>query len=64
VFDLTKRGQRDGTLRPDLPPLAISGTLNLALRFARTLRLAPERIGEQVADLLLDGFAAPAAGSA
>jgi AcrR family transcriptional regulator len=69
VFDLVRRGQRDGVLRCDLPPellpLAISGTLNTALRFALALRLAPERIGEQVADLLLDGFAAadPAAGS-
>ncbi|WP_433429015.1 TetR/AcrR family transcriptional regulator [Nonomuraea sp. CA-141351] len=62
VFALVKRGQQEGLLRHDLPPellpQAITGTLHVVTRFARTLRTDPATIGPQVADLLLDGFAA------
>jgi len=61
IFTLIKRGQQEGVLRSDLPaellPLAISGTLNLVMRFAQTFRLQPDQVGIQVADLLLNGFA-------
>ncbi|MFT4212980.1 MAG: TetR/AcrR family transcriptional regulator [Microbacterium sp.] len=61
TFELIKRGQRDGVLRTDVPPemlaLAITGTVRLATRFAAALRLDVDRIGDQTADLLLDGFA-------
>jgi AcrR family transcriptional regulator len=60
VYALVKRGQQEGTLRRDLPPellpQAITGTLHVVTRFARTLRTDPAAIGPQVADLLLDGF--------
>jgi AcrR family transcriptional regulator len=60
VFALVKRGQRDGVLRADLPPQllpqAITGTLHIVTRFARSLRADPDALGIQVADLLLDGF--------
>jgi TetR/AcrR family transcriptional regulator, mexCD-oprJ operon repressor len=66
VFALVKRGQREGILRTDLPPellpQAITGTLHVVIRFARTLRADPDAIGAQVADLLLDGFATRPAG--
>ncbi|MEW9528437.1 hypothetical protein [Microbispora sp. NPDC049125] len=39
-------------------PQAITGTLHVVTRFARALRADPATIGPQVADLLLDGFAA------
>jgi AcrR family transcriptional regulator len=62
VFALIRRGQEAGQLRRDLPsellPQAITGTLHVVTRFARSLRADPDRIGAQVADLLLDGFAA------
>ncbi|MFG1682579.1 hypothetical protein ACGFNP_20605 [Nonomuraea sp. NPDC049269] len=62
VFALVKRGQQDGVLRRDLPPellpQAITGTLHVVTRFARSLRTDPATIGPQVADLLLDGFSA------
>jgi AcrR family transcriptional regulator len=62
VFALVKRGQEEGTLRADLPPellpQAITGTLHVVTRFARSLRADPDQIGPQVADLLLNGFAA------
>jgi TetR/AcrR family transcriptional regulator, mexCD-oprJ operon repressor len=62
VFALVERGQRDGVLRADLPPellpQAITGTLHIVSRFARSLRAEPDRLGDQVADLLLNGFAA------
>jgi AcrR family transcriptional regulator len=68
LLDLVRRGQREGALRADLPagllPQAIVGTLRITLRFARSLGTDPERIGEQVADLLLHGFTAPAAATA
>jgi hypothetical protein len=61
VFTLVRRGQRDGVLRADLPPellpRAITGTLHLVSRFARSLRADPDTLGTHVADLLLDGFA-------
>jgi AcrR family transcriptional regulator len=61
VFALVKRGQREGALRADLPPellpQAITGTLHIVTRFARSLRADPTKLGAQVADLLLDGFA-------
>jgi AcrR family transcriptional regulator len=64
LFDLVRRGQQEGALRADLPaeilPQAIVGTLRITLRFARSLGTDPERIGEQVADLLLHGFVPPA----
>ncbi|HEY1698998.1 MAG TPA: helix-turn-helix domain-containing protein [Trebonia sp.] len=67
LFDLVRRGQEEGALRADLPaeilPQAIVGTLRIRLRFARSLGSDPERVGEQVADLLLHGFA-PRAGAA
>ena len=67
VFALVKRGQREGTLRADLPPellpQAITGTLHIVTRFARSLRADPEALGAQVADLLLDGFATRSLGS-
>ncbi|HVV13014.1 TetR/AcrR family transcriptional regulator [Amycolatopsis sp.] len=62
VPDLVRRGQKEGSLRADLPaellPQAIVGTLRTTIRFARSLRFDAEHIGEQVADLLLGGFAA------
>jgi AcrR family transcriptional regulator len=62
ILALVKRGQHEGLLRDDLPPellpQAIIGTLHVVTRFARTLRADPATIGPQVADLLLDGFAA------
>jgi AcrR family transcriptional regulator len=63
VLALVREGQRQGRLRTDLPaellPQAIAGTLRIALRFARSLGSDPGLIGEQVATLLLDGFAQP-----
>ncbi|MFL6127377.1 TetR/AcrR family transcriptional regulator [Actinophytocola sp.] len=60
VFALVKRGQREGVLRADLPPellpQAITGTLHIVTRFARSLHADPANVGSQVADLLLDGF--------
>jgi AcrR family transcriptional regulator len=62
VFALVKRGQREGVLRPDLPPellpQAITGTLHIVTRFARSLRADPAKLGDHVAELLLNGFAA------
>lgn len=62
VFALVKRGQRDGVLRRDLPPellpQAITGTLHVVVRFARSLRADPETLGTHVAELLLNGFVA------
>jgi AcrR family transcriptional regulator len=62
VFDLVKRGQREGVLRTDLPPellpQAITGTLHVVTRFARSLHTDPADIGPRVADLLLNGFVA------
>jgi AcrR family transcriptional regulator len=62
VFALVKRGQREGRLRADLPaellPQAITGTLHVVIRFARSLRADEEKLGHQVADLLLEGFTA------
>lgn len=62
LLGLVRRGQAEGVLRADLPaellPQAIAGTLRITLRFARSLRTDPDLIGTQVADLLLDGFAA------
>ena len=67
VLDLVRRGQQCGALRADLPaellPQAIVGTLRIALRFARSRKADPDVIGNQVADLLLDGFALPSAQS-
>jgi TetR/AcrR family transcriptional regulator, mexCD-oprJ operon repressor len=61
VFALVRRGQREGVLRADLPPellpQAITGTLHVVSRFAASLRADPGALGDQVADLLLDGFA-------
>jgi AcrR family transcriptional regulator len=61
VYALVKRGQREGALRADLPPellpQAITGTLHIVNRFARSLRADPAKLGTQVADLLLNGFA-------
>jgi len=61
VFALVQRGQRQGILRSDLSPQllpqAITGTLHIVTRFARSLRADPEALGAQVADLLLHGFA-------
>lgn len=66
VFALVRRGQHEGVLRADLPPellpQAITGTLHIVNRFARSLRADPDKIGSQVADLLLEGFAARAPG--
>jgi hypothetical protein len=60
VFELVKRGQREGVLRADLPPellpQAITGTLHVVTRFARSLRTDPDEIGAMVAELLLNGF--------
>jgi TetR/AcrR family transcriptional repressor of mexCD-oprJ operon len=68
VFALVKRGQRDGVLRADLPaellPQAITGTLHVVTRFARSLRADPDALGAQVADLLLHGFTTQPAGRA
>jgi TetR/AcrR family transcriptional regulator, mexCD-oprJ operon repressor len=68
VFALVQRGQRDGVLRADLPPellpQAITGTLHVVTRFARSLRTDPATLGVHVAELLLHGFAAPPAHSA
>ena len=65
VIELVERGQRQGTLRSDLPaellPQAIAGTLRVTLRFARSLNADPAQLGAQVADLLLNGFAASSA---
>jgi hypothetical protein len=47
---------------PELLPQAITGTLHVVIRFARTLRADPDAIGAQIADLLLDGFATRPAG--
>jgi AcrR family transcriptional regulator len=64
VFELVRRGQREGALRADLPPellpQAITGTLHVVTRFARSLGTDPADIGPQVADLLLNGFVAEA----
>ncbi|SRR6266498_697132 len=61
VFTLVKRGQRQGLLRADLPPellpQAITGTLHVVSRFARSLRADSDAVGAQVADLLFNGFA-------
>ena len=63
VLALIRRGQSEGTLRADLPaellPLAIVGTLRTTLRFAQALNLEQAKIGTDVADLLLKGYAAP-----
>ncbi|MBO0805921.1 MAG: TetR/AcrR family transcriptional regulator [Nocardiopsaceae bacterium] len=63
LLDLVRRGQDEGVLRRDLPaellPQAIVGTLRITLRFARSLGTDPDLIGNQVADLLLHGFAIP-----
>jgi AcrR family transcriptional regulator len=63
VLALVRRGQREGTLRADLPaellPLAIVGTLRTTLRFAQALSLDQSKIGADVADLLIKGYAAP-----
>ena len=63
VLALVRRGQREGTLRADLPaellPLAIVGTLRTTLRFAQALNLDQSKIGADVADLLIKGYAAP-----
>ncbi|HZE39351.1 MAG TPA: TetR/AcrR family transcriptional regulator [Stackebrandtia sp.] len=65
VFALVERGQKEGLLRDDLPPellpQAITGTLHIVTRFARSLRADPDSIGGHVAELLLNGFTAPAA---
>lgn len=59
VFELIRRGQAEGALRDDIPPqllpLVISGSLNFASRFAHSLRLDPQTVGDQVATVLLDG---------
>jgi len=63
VFALVRRGQQEGALRKDLPaelfPLAVTGTLNTAVRFAAALGLDDERLGDQVADLVLTGMSSP-----
>jgi AcrR family transcriptional regulator len=63
ILALIRRGQREGTLRADLPaqllPLAIVGTLRTTLRFAQALNLDQSTIGADVADLLIKGYAAP-----
>jgi len=63
VLALVRRGQREGTLRADLPaellPLAIVGTLRTTLRFAQALSLDQSKIGADVADLLIKGYAVP-----
>ena len=63
VLALVQRGQREGTLRADLPaellPLAIVGTLRTTLRFVPALNLDPSSVGADVADLLIRGYAAP-----
>jgi TetR/AcrR family transcriptional repressor of mexCD-oprJ operon len=60
VLALVIRGQREGVLRSDLPPellpQAITGTLHVVLRFARSLQADPAELGYQVAELLLNGF--------
>ena len=60
VLALVRRGQREGTLRADLPaellPLAIVGTLRTTLRFAQALSLDQSKIGADVADLLIKGY--------
>jgi TetR/AcrR family transcriptional repressor of mexCD-oprJ operon len=62
VFALVQRGQQDGLLRGDLPPellpQAITGTLHVVVRFARSLRADPATLGNHVAELLLNGFVA------
>ena len=66
LLDLVRRGQQEGALRSDLPaellPQAIVGTLRTTLRFARSLKTDPEKLGTHIADLLLDGFAAQPSG--
>lgn len=61
VLALVRRGQETGALRTDLPaelfPPAIVGTLRTTLRFARSTGADPGATGEQVAKLLLGGFA-------
>lgn len=63
LLELVERGQRQGVLRSDLPaallPQAIVGTLRITARFARSLATDPDRIGADVADLLLNGFTSP-----
>lgn len=63
VLTLVKRGQRECVLRSDLPPellpQAITGTLHIVTRFARSLQADPDRVGHQVAELLLNGFTQP-----
>lgn len=65
LITLIRHGQQCGELRRDLPaellPQAIVGTLRVVLRFARSLQTDPSLVGEQVADLLLDGFRDPGA---
>lgn len=60
--DLLVRGQREGVLRADLPaelfPLAITGTLNTAIRFTATLGLDEDQLGDHIADLILNGITA------
>jgi hypothetical protein len=60
LLDLIERGRRQGALRSDLPadllPQAIVGTLRTTLRFARSLHTDPERVGADVAELLLNGI--------
>ncbi|WP_216892903.1 TetR/AcrR family transcriptional regulator [Nocardia alni] len=64
LYDLFVRGQREGALRTDLPaelfPLAITGTLNTAIRFTATLGLDQDQLGAHIADLILHGITAPA----
>ncbi|MCX4091712.1 TetR/AcrR family transcriptional regulator [Nocardia sp. alder85J] len=59
VHELVLRGQQEGVLRTDLPaelfPLAMTGTLNTAVRFTAALGLDPEALGAQIADLVLSG---------
>jgi AcrR family transcriptional regulator len=68
ILALIRRGQHEGRLRSDLPaellPQAIAGTLRVTLRFARSLNADPDQIGSQVADLLLNGFAAATSNTA
>ena len=63
VLALVRRGQREGALRADLPaellPLAIVGTLRTTLRFAQALSLDQSKIGADVAELLIKGYAVP-----
>ncbi len=65
ALDLVRRGQRGGWLRADLPATllaqAMASTLRVALPFARTLGADPDRIGDQIADLLQHRFLTPPA---